>query len=386
MLSHKALKAIRNPSLVKNRLKREIASRALDARFGRGYALMPTTVFINPTLKCDLDCATCSMRSHRADPKRNPPGCDLNKEMEPHHWDRIADQLGAFKPVVVISGGEPLVSPLTFPIARRLSRHGVFVSLATNGIRLHEVADQLIPSGFGHVHVSVDGINQDFDDIRGQGKFELLVRSLNAVHRIRQGPGGDKLGINAICVVNPTNVHRLAETYRFLIEHGVPDLVLQHLVSFRQEDLEAANAGLDDPREHACWTWGEVLDPGDVDLDVLKDQIREIQAIQTATPGSSLKIIPDLETHGYERFYSKGPMPPVPGFHCNLLWQAAYIFPDGTVLPTNVCHFRSMGNLTERSFKEIWNGEEFRWVRRNIWKKDWLSICGYCNQPYGGCL
>jgi len=68
---------------------------------------------------------------------------------------------------------------------------------------------------------------------------------------------------------------------------------------------------------------------------------------------------------------------------CYIGWLHAYLKVDGTVLPCGDCRL-VMGNLSENSLKEIWNGAAFRAFRRQTLSRAGLRglspqcDCGFC--------
>lgn len=68
---------------------------------------------------------------------------------------------------------------------------------------------------------------------------------------------------------------------------------------------------------------------------------------------------------------------------CYVGWVHSRVRVDGTVFTCGRCDL-PMGNLTERSFREIWNGERYLAFRRSVSTREGLErmkahcLCGYC--------
>ena len=68
---------------------------------------------------------------------------------------------------------------------------------------------------------------------------------------------------------------------------------------------------------------------------------------------------------------------------CYVGWVHSRVRVDGTVFTCGRCDL-PMGNLTERSFRDIWNGERYRAFRRSVSTREGLEgmkahcMCGYC--------
>ncbi len=113
---------------------------------------MPRLVFWEMTNACNLKCIHC-----RACPvdQRSP------EDLTTDEGKAFIDQIASFaKPALVLSGGEPLVRPDVFEIARYGASKGLRMLLATNGTLVTpEIAQQIAEAGIQRVSVSIDGAN-----------------------------------------------------------------------------------------------------------------------------------------------------------------------------------------------------------------------------------
>jgi len=65
---------------------------------------------------------------------------------------------------------------------------------------------------------------------------------------------------------------------------------------------------------------------------------------------------------------------------CPFLWQKAHIGFGGDATPCCVGGCPVMGNIVDRSFKEIWNGEVYQKMRRRLNSENPFECCKHCNQ------
>ena len=103
----------------------------------------------------------------------------------------IAD-LGRFGvPVLLLSGGEPLLRPDLFELAAFAHEHGLRTTLSTNGTRItRDVAQRIKDVGFGYVGISLDGIGSGHDYFRGQdGAFEAALAGIRHCVAVGQRVG-----------------------------------------------------------------------------------------------------------------------------------------------------------------------------------------------------
>ena len=130
-------------------------------------------VFWETTKACNLTCRHC-----RAVPQRRVGPAELTPSEAFNLIDAIA-RVG--KPVMVLSGGEPLFRPDLFEIAEYGVATGFRMALATNGTLVDEhTAARIADSGISRVAISLDGADPGTHDrFRGlPGSHDLALRGI----------------------------------------------------------------------------------------------------------------------------------------------------------------------------------------------------------------
>jgi heme b synthase len=138
---------------------------------------VPRLIFWETTAGCNLRCVHC----RRVELADQLMADDLTTS-ESKEW---IDQLAAWtRPILVLSGGEPLFRPDIFEIARHASERGLRVALATNGTLIDAGrARQLVEARVQRVAVSLDGADAArHDAFRAlPGSFERAIAGLEAL-------------------------------------------------------------------------------------------------------------------------------------------------------------------------------------------------------------
>jgi radical SAM protein with 4Fe4S-binding SPASM domain len=142
----------------------------------------PRLIFWEATAGCNLECRHCRrLEVAKALSRRDLPA-ELVKT-------RLIDALAeAGAPVLVCSGGEPLLRPDLFELAAHARARGVPVALATNGTLIDDaMADRIVSAGFERVAISLDGADAaTHDDFRRQaGAFDGAVDGLRRLRARR---------------------------------------------------------------------------------------------------------------------------------------------------------------------------------------------------------
>lgn len=136
----------------------------------------PRLIAWETTAGCNLSCRHC-----RGSSTSQKPAGELTTREAMHFIDEIS-QMG--KPILILSGGEPLVREDIYDLATYANKKGLPVALATNGTLVTpEVASRLKEVGIRRISVSLDGASPEtHDDFRCMpGAFEGAMRGIDAI-------------------------------------------------------------------------------------------------------------------------------------------------------------------------------------------------------------
>lgn len=128
------------------------------------------------TRNCNLSCIHC-----RAAATNGPYAGELNTDQAFTLLDQIA-QVG--KPIIILTGGEPLLRDDIFDIAKHGDSLGLRMVMAPNGTLItREVAQRMAQSGIRRISASIDGATKDFHDrFRGvAGAFDAAIKGIEHV-------------------------------------------------------------------------------------------------------------------------------------------------------------------------------------------------------------
>jgi radical SAM protein with 4Fe4S-binding SPASM domain len=182
----------------------------MDSRFRGNDKILPHTLRMvawEVTRSCNLACGHC-----RASALRGP----YEGELDTEKCKQILDEIAALgKPVIILTGGEPLLRPDIYEIAAYGDRKGLRMVLATNGTLVTEtVAENLIRAGIRRVSVSIDGPDAaSHDTFRGvPGAFAGAMAGIAAMKR-----AGLEFQINT--TITKANLSRIREIHD--LTHGL---------------------------------------------------------------------------------------------------------------------------------------------------------------------
>ena len=175
-------------------------------------------VFWESTLRCNLHCRHCGSDCKAAAAAPDMPFKDFSKVLE-----SISERYDPHTVLVIVSGGEPLMRRDLEYCGEQMYLMGFPWGLVTNGYALTlERFRNMVGSGLRAISVSIDGLEEDHDWMRGrQTSFR---RASDAIRMICEHnasvPEQFRLGFDAITCVNARNISRLEELKEHLISLG----------------------------------------------------------------------------------------------------------------------------------------------------------------------
>jgi heme b synthase len=314
------------------------------------------------TRRCNLKCVHCRSSSEMV--------VSQHPDFSTDEAYRVLDDIASCaKPVVVLSGGEPLLRDDVFDIARYGTEKGLRMCLATNGTLVtDEVCVKIKDSGIRIVSLSLDGASETVhDDFRKQkGAFDGTI---NAARQFKQH--GIEFIINSS--FTRRNQEEIPRVYKLAKELGATAWYMFMIVpTGRGEEIMNELISADDYEEVLDWHYQ--MEKGEKDMLVRP----------TCAPHYYRIILQKSKQEG-EKFQRRSLKFSTGGAKGCIAGQViALIDVDGNVLP---CSYfpKFAGNVKEQSFKEIWDRSELFQDLRDF--KKYKGKCGSCEfiNVCGGC-
>ena len=297
-------------------------------------------------------------------------------EMPLESWERLVGDFGRARVShFEMFGGDALLRPdVLFPLIRRASSGGIPCDLVTNGLLMDaQAAREAVLSGTRLVSVSIDGVGDTHDAIRGvPGAFDRAVAAVRNVMNAREALSKDRRVPQVVinCTVSRANARRLDPLVQ-LAEELRPDvLALEYVGEVSQAAIDgSAVAGVPPDPYYVVQSESQYLPAEDVEF--LKDWIAGAHSA-----GKPRGVV--LNTENIDVL--------LPGQMASgrLAWKSCYVCrthvivdPSGNVL---CCPFFSryqLGNVTERPLGEIWGNDKHREFIRAQERKQ-IAICAEC--------
>lgn len=323
---------------------------------------VPKWIAWEMTRRCNLRCIHCRSSSE-LEVKDHP-------DFSTREAFRIIDDIAGYvKPVVVLSGGEPLLRKDIFNIAQYGRDKGFRMCLATNGTLVtDDICNEIKTSGIKIVSLSLDGSTEDVhDDFRSQrGAFDGSIRAARFFK---------KHGIEFIINSSFTrrNQEEIPKVYKLAKKLGASAWYMFMIVpTGRGEEIMNELISKEDYEEILEWHY-----------QMEKDE-KDILVRPTCAPHYYRIVLQKSKEEGvkFERRTLKFSTGGAKG--CIAGQLICLIDVDGNVLP---CSYfpKPAGNIKEKSLREIWENSELFKELRDF--KSYKGKCGSCEYitVCGGC-
>ncbi len=319
----------------------------------------------NVTKACNLRCIHCYASAD------NRPA---ENELTTEEGFRLLEDLAQFGcPVVLFSGGEPLVRSDIFDLIAYAVRLGLRAVLSTNGTLIdHVLAKELKKFGLSYVGISLDGIGEVHDRFRvSKGCFEKVIQAIENCQR-----EGLKVGLRF--TINKFNAEEIPKVFDFVEEMKIPRICFYHLVyAGRGTKLMEYDLSHEETRK-----WVDYIIDRTKELHDKGHKV-EVLTVDNHADGPYLYLRMKREGNPraeevYQLLLMNGGNNSGVGIGC-VSW-------DGEVHADQFWRHYSFGNVRKRPFSEIWMDtsdplmaklkEKKKHVKGRCAKCRFLEVCG----------
>ncbi len=318
----------------------------------------------NVTRRCNLKCLHCYAQA-----TAGPAPDELSHQAA---LDLLRDLKDFGAPVVLFSGGEPLLRPDLLELVDRAVAHGMRAVISTNGTLIsRDLAWRLKDLGLSYVGISLDGTAAVHDRFRGQpGSFAAAMAGVRHCQEM-----GLKVGLRF--TVSRLNFREVPAIFDLVEEYQLPRICFYHLVyAGRGTKLVAEALSHSQTRELLeliCARTRQIFDSGRavevLTVDNHADGPYIYLKLLKENPGRAAEV---LELLKMNEGNNSGR-----GIGC-VSW-------DGEVHADQFWRHYSFGNVQRRPFGEIWTDlseplmarlkDKKRYMGGRCARCRWLEVC-----------
>lgn len=290
---------------------------------------LPYSIAIEPTTACNLRCPHCpsGLKSFSRD----------TGKISVENFEKYVDDIHKTTAYLTLYfQGEPYLNPRFYDLVKYARKKRLFVATSTNAHFLDKKrAAKTIDSGINQLIISIDGLSQEtYQKYRLEGHLDKVIEGTKNLVEAKRKAQNSQTHIIWQFIVFAHNEHEVNAVKKEARRIGVDEVRIKSAQIY--DDGNSADWLPEDPKYRRYDVYGEKL---------------QLKASMTS--------------------------------HCKRLWTNPVVTWDGNVVP---CCFdkdaeHQLGNLGDKTFKEIWNGKGYKDFRTKIkgGRKN-IDICSNCSE------
>ncbi len=352
---------VRNPLL--HKLRSPIASLRNKYWFWKyfnkiaktGEAPLPRKVIMEATLRCNLSCHFCFR--------------DLTnfQDVTTENMKKIIDNLGPSIKTMGFTGGEVFLRTDMLEIVRYLGEKGIDVGLLTNATLLNpeKVEEMLALPNLKNIGISIDGLRDTHDSIRGKGMFDKSVSVIKLMNKRFK-----HVGVNS--VMTKQNIKELPELLEMLAPY-ITNYSVEYQMFNTAAEVKVTAEMLKIPMS-AVTVWAKEERDYDFSFEEVEAVKKTLRAI-AKKHGIGFQSEP-IAADTFEKDFYEGKVLKHK-IVCGHL-MTARIDPRGNLV---FCHLikKPSGSLIDTPLAQLWNSEEVKDFRKNLLQRQALPpVCKRC--------
>jgi len=305
-------------------------------------------VTIDVTSRCNLRCKHCRVN-------------EIEYDMTLDEIEQVFKKLNNFKPRgVFISGGEPLIRDDIAEIVKKSKKLAPVTVLNTNSLLLTEKKlKELIDAGLNYIQVSLDGIEELHDYIRGNGTYRETISKMKMINKY-----SGQINLHISSVVSLKNIDFMEEFARQILEVEKINVQILGFKRFIPNNV--------------------LRDSASLGKDGLKKLYQNLELLQKKYEGKTIiasdmpmkNVFNEKKAHKIMEKYN------LDCVGCSAGVNGISIRNDGTVTPCTLLYI-SCGNILKQNLDKIMQNADMIKIK----ERELKGRCGKCKykQICGGC-
>jgi len=309
----------------------------------------PLQVYWNITDQCNFRCKMC-------DRWRKP--IDKKSEVTDRLMKKVIDDLadwGIYK--FGITGGEPFLRKnKALEVAHYAASKGLWVHIGTNASLVNEeLINELDRVGLGHLSISIDGPREMHDSIRNfKGSFDRILKVLELSKNA-------EFDIKINTVLSADTLDGIFKVIEIARTYSCP-IFIQPYNPYNSEIL-AMHSQKEISKRDSQW----IPEDENAKLKYVVNNLIKLKKHEPTLLLNNLWHLKQMLNYFYKPFSQY--------YRCTTGYRNIHIAPNGDIVP---CWYfsKSVGNIKEKSIKEIWYSDSFDKIRKSMDKCKILCLSG----------
>ena len=327
------------------------------------YAVRPTHLLLFLTYRCTSRCKTCTMWQRKT---------EQQQELSLEEWKRFIDMAAPYgiRNVELFGGDALLRKDVLIPLTAYIRARGIpEVDLVTNcNLMDKETAARLAEAGLSTYFISVDGVDEAQDHVRGSDKAFQKVRDAIAFIKASRKNGSPRIALN--CTVSALNVDGFDTVLGFAQEQGVDAVAFEYAGEFPDGAVRRSAVDGILPRPYFV-SQGKSILVGRAQAIALKEKLRAVKARKNKS--ACAVITKNIDVLKLDNLVTGE----FPNRKCYICRYMVTVDPFGNILPCAFFNEYHLGSVRTESFEQIWKNKRHRDFIRAVDAKK-VELCRYC--------
>jgi len=340
----------------------------------KDYLFSPDWIVLGVNNVCNLHCKMCDVGTKTIETNfaQNLIGTHpINMPLD--LIKKIIDQTALYYPKAKLGYAftEPLVYRYLEDSLNYAKEKNIKTTITTNALTLKQNAKKLIDANLNELYISLDGPQDIHNEIRGHKKsFQKAVEGIEEIFRLNP-----KQSVSVFCVITEWNIGYLKEFISFFKDFPLKEIGFMH-TNFTPQSVADNHNIIWENKYKATASNIEEITIDNYDLDLLWSEIKAIKQNQYSY---NISFSPEIDSkEKLVEFYHNPEK--IIGKRCNDIFSNIMIKSDGSVIPSHGrCYNLNLGNIYDRSLKQIWNTKTLKQLRSDMIKNNGLlPACSRC--------
>lgn len=323
-----------------------------------GTAMFPKSLVFYPTLRCNLMCKMCYQRFH-------------NRNVTEMSLKDIEDMFSQYKfDSVMLVGGEIFMRQDIIDIINFFATISSEVSIQTNAslIKDEHIKELNTCDSLKNMWISLDGLEELHDVIRGTGVFKRAVNVIKKLHK--------NIRVHINTVIMKENISELEKLYEHLKDLDVASVTFQYEMKYEKTQYESANKKLSDKQIEGHFYSDCVQNEVKIDyLIELKKVIKKLKLQESDR--TKIDFAPTIFFDNIEEYADLNCLRTKKIICRDIVNGILKVDPLGNIMLCEAINI-SLYNLKEVKLSDIWNSEKVKKIRKNLCNDNMFEMCYRC--------
>ena len=324
----------------------------IDFKFQPARAFSkPNTFAMETSRGCNLKCAMCALEMEG--------GINRGENLSDKVFEKIESYIEYCDGILMNGWNEPLLDKKIFERVKKVLDKGVNTHFNSNGTLLtKEAAQKLVDIPVFHIGFSIDAATKEvYESIREGSNYGEVVENVKYMVDYKKQKGASLPHIIIAFTAMKPNLHDIPKLPILAKELGIDIVNISDVIMYTSEMDEELRYEHDELMKY---------------LEEAREVAKGLNVTVNYTNLHKDMYFKDVEEDLGKR------EPEFENRICTTTYKSMLILSNGDAFPCCFMVGKPLGNIKDQSIEEIWNGKNYKEVRRRIKNGNPPAVCRIC--------